>query len=115
MCLTERHRLTCIGFNFLSHGSQVGVHLACFPSEDLWTFVISGPISHVSSAVEGYFGPQCHGGHHHWDLKYQENLKYDQISQRTGLSVGNVGYKLHHLLKALADNLRRLGIDSPEG
>jgi len=48
-------------------------------------------------------------------LKYQENLKYDQISQRTGLSVGNVGYKLHHLLKALADNLRRLGIDSPEG
>lgn len=47
-------------------------------------------------------------------LKYHENLKYDQISQRTGLSVGNVGYKLHHLLKSLADSLRRLGIESPE-
>ena len=48
-------------------------------------------------------------------LKYHDNLKYDQISQRTGLSVGNVGYKLHHALKHLADSLRHLGIDSPEG
>lgn len=48
-------------------------------------------------------------------LKYHENLKYDQISQRTGLSVGNVGYKLHHALKNLADSLRRLGIETPEG
>ncbi len=48
-------------------------------------------------------------------LKYQENLKYDQISQRTGLSVGNVGYKLHHALKNLADSLRRLGIESADG
>lgn len=48
-------------------------------------------------------------------LKYQEGLKYDQISQRTGLSVSNVGYKLHHALKHLADSLRRLGVDSAEG
>lgn len=48
-------------------------------------------------------------------LKYHENLKYDQISQRTGLSVGNVGYKLHHALKNLADSLRRLGIETAEG
>ena len=48
-------------------------------------------------------------------LKYHENLKYDQIAQRTGLSVGNVGYKLHHALKNLADSLRRLGIESAEG
>ena len=48
-------------------------------------------------------------------LKYHENLKYDQISQRTGLSIGNVGYKLHHALKNLADSLRHLGIESPEG
>jgi RNA polymerase sigma-70 factor (ECF subfamily) len=48
-------------------------------------------------------------------LKYHENLKYDQISQRTGLSVGNVGYKLHHSLKKLADSLRNLGIESAEG
>jgi RNA polymerase sigma-70 factor (ECF subfamily) len=48
-------------------------------------------------------------------LKYHENLKYDQISERTGLSVGNVGYKLHHALKNLADSLRKLGIESAEG
>jgi RNA polymerase sigma factor (sigma-70 family) len=48
-------------------------------------------------------------------LKYHENLKYDQISQRTGLSVSNVGYKLHHALKNLADSLRRLGVESADG
>ncbi len=48
-------------------------------------------------------------------LKYHENLKYEQISQRTGLSIGNVGYKLHHALKNLADSLRRLGIESADG
>ena len=48
-------------------------------------------------------------------LKYHHNLKYDQISQRTGLSVGNVGYKLHHALKNLADSLRRLGIENADG
>ncbi len=48
------------------------------------------------------------------EMKYDENLKYDQISQRTGLSVGNVGYKLHHLLKSLAEGLRRMGVEGPE-
>jgi RNA polymerase sigma factor (sigma-70 family) len=48
-------------------------------------------------------------------LKYQEGLKYDQISERTGLSVSNVGYKLHHALKNLAESLRRLGIESADG
>lgn len=48
-------------------------------------------------------------------LKYHEGLKYDQISRRTGLSVGNVGYKLHHALKNLADSLRRLGVESADG
>ncbi len=48
-------------------------------------------------------------------LKYHENLKYEQIGERTGLSVGNVGYKLHHVLKGLADAMRRMGVDSPAG
>jgi RNA polymerase sigma factor (sigma-70 family) len=48
-------------------------------------------------------------------LKYHEGLKYDQISERTGLSVGNVGYKLHHVLKHLGDALRKLGVESVEG
>ncbi len=48
-------------------------------------------------------------------LKYHEGLKYEEISRETGLSVGNVGYKLHHLLKRLADGLRELGIESAEG
>ncbi|HVJ45578.1 MAG TPA: RNA polymerase sigma factor [Luteolibacter sp.] len=48
-------------------------------------------------------------------LKYHEGLKYGQISERTGLSVGNVGYKLHHVLKHLGDALRRLGVEGAEG
>lgn len=44
-------------------------------------------------------------------LKYFEDLKYKEIADRTGLSVGNVGYKLHHILKQLADKLRQLGIE----
>ncbi|MEO7414346.1 MAG: sigma-70 family RNA polymerase sigma factor [Opitutaceae bacterium] len=44
-------------------------------------------------------------------LKYNENLKYQDISKRTGITVGNVGYRLHHLLKGLADSLRRAGIE----
>ncbi len=48
-------------------------------------------------------------------LKYHDDLKYQEISRRTGLSVGNVGYRLHHLLKSLADNLRRSGIEGSQG
>ena len=48
-------------------------------------------------------------------LKYHDDLKYQQISHQTGLSVGNVGYKLHHLLHNLADSMRHLGIDSSAG
>jgi RNA polymerase sigma-70 factor (ECF subfamily) len=48
-------------------------------------------------------------------LKYHEDLKYGEISRRTGLGVGNVGYKLHHLLKGLADALRHAGIEGSQG
>ena len=48
-------------------------------------------------------------------LKYLEDLKYQDISQRTGLTVGNVGYRLHHLLKRLAEGLRRAGIEGSRG
>ena len=48
-------------------------------------------------------------------LKYHDDLKYQQISQRTGLSVSNVGYRLHHVLKGLADALRHAGIESSRG
>jgi RNA polymerase sigma-70 factor (ECF subfamily) len=42
-------------------------------------------------------------------LKFQEDLSYKQISQRTGLKVGHVGYLLHHALKAVADELAKTG------
>ena len=48
-------------------------------------------------------------------LKYNDGLKYEQIAKRTGISVGHVGYKLHHLLKHLADALRRTGIEGSRG
>lgn len=48
-------------------------------------------------------------------LKYHDGLKYEQISHQTGLTAGNVGYKLHHLLRNLADSMRHLGVESSEG
>jgi len=48
-------------------------------------------------------------------LKYQDDHKYQDISRKTGLSVSNVGYKLHHLLKGLADALRHAGIEGSLG
>lgn len=44
-------------------------------------------------------------------LKYFDGLKYRDIAAETGLSISNVGYRLHHILKELADKLRPLGFD----
>ena len=43
-------------------------------------------------------------------LKFSEDLSYKEISARTGLSVGNVGYLLHHALKTLAEDLDKAGL-----
>jgi RNA polymerase sigma-70 factor (ECF subfamily) len=43
-------------------------------------------------------------------LKFNEELSYKEISARTGLSIGNVGYILHHALKAIADELAKNGV-----
>lgn len=43
-------------------------------------------------------------------LKFTEDLSYKQISERTGLKVGHVGYLLHHALKAIADELAQSGV-----
>ncbi len=43
-------------------------------------------------------------------LKFNENLSYKEISERTGLKIGHVGYLLHHALKDMADELARNGI-----
>ncbi len=38
-------------------------------------------------------------------LRFNEDLSYKEISDRTGLTVGHVGYLLHHALKAMAVEL----------
>jgi RNA polymerase sigma-70 factor (ECF subfamily) len=43
-------------------------------------------------------------------LKFNDELSYKAISERTGLTVGHVGYLLHHALKAIAAELARIGI-----
>jgi RNA polymerase sigma-70 factor (ECF subfamily) len=43
-------------------------------------------------------------------LKFTEDLSYKQISERTGLKSGHVGYLLHHALKSMADELARNGV-----
>jgi RNA polymerase sigma-70 factor (ECF subfamily) len=43
-------------------------------------------------------------------LKFTENLSYKEISARTGLKTGHVGYLLHQALKSMADELARNGV-----
>lgn len=43
-------------------------------------------------------------------MKYFEDLKYQEIADNLEMSVGNVGYRLHHLLKDLGERLRESGI-----
>ncbi len=43
-------------------------------------------------------------------LKFNEDLSYAEISARTGLTSSNVGYLLHHALKAIASELAKNGI-----
>ena len=43
-------------------------------------------------------------------LKFNEGLSYKEISTRTGLKVGHVGYLLHHALKSISDELAKLGV-----
>ncbi|MCP5519676.1 MAG: RNA polymerase sigma factor [Verrucomicrobiales bacterium] len=40
-------------------------------------------------------------------LKFHEGLSYQQISDRTGLKTGHVGYLLHHAIKGLATAMAR--------
>ena len=42
-------------------------------------------------------------------LKFSEDLSYQEMGKRLGLSTGNVGYLLHHALKAIAAELTRSG------
>jgi len=44
------------------------------------------------------------------ELKFNEGLSYKEISAKTGLSIGHVGYLLHHALKAMADELAKNGL-----
>jgi RNA polymerase sigma-70 factor (ECF subfamily) len=40
-------------------------------------------------------------------LKVYEEKSYKEISDITGLSVGNVGYILHHAMRKMADSLKK--------
>jgi RNA polymerase sigma factor (sigma-70 family) len=40
-------------------------------------------------------------------LRFHEDLSYKEIAERTGLTVGHVGYLLHHALKAMAVELEK--------
>jgi RNA polymerase sigma-70 factor (ECF subfamily) len=43
-------------------------------------------------------------------LRFDEDLSYQEIAERTGLKIGHVGYLLHHALKAMAAELERTGV-----
>jgi RNA polymerase sigma factor (sigma-70 family) len=43
-------------------------------------------------------------------LRFEEGLSYKEIGEKAGLTVGNVGYLLHHALKKLAGELAKAGL-----
>jgi RNA polymerase sigma-70 factor (ECF subfamily) len=43
-------------------------------------------------------------------MKFEEDLSYKQIAERTGLTLGHVGYLLHHALKKIGAELSRNGL-----
>ena len=43
-------------------------------------------------------------------LKFNDELSYKEIAERTGLTVGNVGFILHHALKTIAVELAKTGV-----
>lgn len=43
-------------------------------------------------------------------LKFNEGLSYKEISERTHLTISNVGYLLHHALKELTVALKKAGV-----
>jgi RNA polymerase sigma factor (sigma-70 family) len=45
-------------------------------------------------------------------LKFTEGLTYKEMSERTGLTVSNIGYILHHALKTIEAELTRSGVIS---
>ena len=48
-------------------------------------------------------------------LKYHEELSYGNIGKELKLGTGNVGYRLHHLLKQLSESLQKAGVTSSRG
>ena len=42
-------------------------------------------------------------------LKFKEQKSYKEIAQDTGFSESNVGYKLHHIIKDLSEELKGEG------
>jgi len=48
-------------------------------------------------------------------LKFVEELSYDEISRRMGISVGNVGFRLHRILKLMHERMHRAGIEGSQG
>ena len=43
-------------------------------------------------------------------MKFEEDLSYKQIAEKTGLTAGHVGYLLHHALKNIAAELSKNGL-----
>lgn len=43
-------------------------------------------------------------------MKFEDELSYKEIAERTGLTIGHVGYLLHHALKNLASELSKNGL-----
>ncbi len=73
------------------------------PDEELGKMEAVGMIQMLVSEMEGRDQTMVR-------MKYFQGLKYQEIADQLEMSVGNVGYRLHHLLKDLGERLRKSGI-----
>ena len=81
-------------FSFSSEFTHIGYVSTFFTSSNTSEVIFGDSISPYLPSTENF-----------------SELKYRDISTQTGLNIGNVGYRLHHILKELADKLRKLGFD----
>jgi len=73
------------------------------PDEELGKMEAVGMIQMLISEMEGRDQTMVR-------MKYFQGHKYQEIADHLEMSVGNVGYRLHHLLKDLGERLRKSGI-----
>jgi RNA polymerase sigma-70 factor (ECF subfamily) len=72
--------------------------------------LVGTPSEHTLSRIRLCLEELDEPGRNLLRLKINEGLSYQQLSERTGLSVGTIGHILHQALQRVATELEKAGI-----